>query len=97
MQEPGRAHHAATVAAVPDWQAMVDRARFDAMAEFWQRSRSYRESEAFIWGYRGATDRVFNFWLASSIDRSVDMWTFHSSGHVVVWLCWWLCGQGVRS
>jgi len=41
LQEPGRAHHAATVAAVPDWRAMVDRARHDAMAEFWPRSRSY--------------------------------------------------------
>ena len=40
-QVPSRAHHAATVAAVPDWRAMVDRARFDAMAEFWPRSRSY--------------------------------------------------------
>eukprot|EP00666_Eupelagonemidae_sp_cell4sb_P008749 gene8749-14392_t len=32
---PGRAHHAATVAVVPDWERLVQRARHNAMAEFW--------------------------------------------------------------
>ena len=35
LSPAGRAHHAATVAVVPNWVAWIDRARHDAMAEFW--------------------------------------------------------------
>ena len=35
LSPEGRAHHAVTVAVVPDWERLVQRARHDAMAEFW--------------------------------------------------------------
>eukprot|EP00662_Eupelagonemidae_sp_cell21_P028716 gene28716-25038_t len=35
LSAEGRAHHAATVAVVPDWERLVQRARHDDMAEFW--------------------------------------------------------------
>jgi len=35
LSAEGRAHHAVTVAVVPDWERLIQRARHDAMAEFW--------------------------------------------------------------